>query len=867
MPCSLTDRRRPGGRPRGPAGTLAFIFMTASALALAGPGGAAAAPAREPVLKQIKLPHNYYYREMYLPQVQSGPSSADWSPDGRDLVVAMQGSLWMHHLGSAETRLLTDGPGYDHQPAWSPAGRFIAYVSYRDDQVELRLLDLDRGTTTALVHDGAVNLEPRFSPDGKRLAWVSTAFEGRFHVFVADFADGRLGAAVRVTEDKDSGLPRYYYSRFDHALSPAWSPDGSELLYVSNRGHIWGTGGFWRAAARPGATPREIRYEETTWRARPDWARGGHRIAYASYLGGQWHQIWMMTDEGGDPFPLTYGEFDATNPRFAPDGRRLLYVSNERGDTDLHVIGIPGGGDARVDLGRRLRPEGWGALTVRLVEAATGQPIPARVSVMGPDGRFFAPDDAWRHADEMFVRGESAFEYGYFHARGTAVVPVPPGRFRVEVSRGPEYAVDRAVVEVVPSGAATHRAALRRLADMPAKGWRGADLHVHMNYCGAYRNTPAHLVFQGEAEGLNLIENLVVNKEQRIPDIRSFSTRPDPASKPGMLLMHGQEYHTSFWGHTGLLGLQDHFLMPAYASYVNTPAASAFPTNTFIFDQAHAQGALTGYVHPFDSRPDPDDASTPLSYALPVDAALGTMDYLEVMGFSDHLITSEIWYRLLNCGFRIPAGAGTDAMADFASLRGPVGLVRVYAQVGARFDHAAFLAALKGGKTFVTNAPLLELTLAGAAPGGTVQRDAGPARLEARVTMRSPVPVDHLEIVQDGRVAATVPLGADRMSATATVPLEFARSGWMVLRAYADAPAWPVLDLYPFASTSPVYVQIGGALASPSAEEGAYFVRWVDRLIAAVTARSDWNDAAERAATLATLNRAREIYAGIAAKR
>ena len=846
---------------RPPGGVIAAL----AALALGLAGSAAAAPMREPVLKQIRLPHNYYYREMYLPQVTSGPSSADWSPDGRDLVLAMQGSLWMHRLGSDETRMLTDGPGYDSQPAWSPAGRYIAYASYRDDQVDLRLLDLESGVTTTLVRDGAVNLEPRFSPDGKKIAWVSTVFEGRFHVFVAEFDNGSIRGAVRVTEDRDSGLPRYYYSVFDHALSPAWSPDGSELLYVSNRGHIWGTGGFWRAAPRPGAAAREIRYEETTWRARPDWARGGHRIAYASYLGGQWHQIWLMTDEGGDPFPLTYGDFDATNPRFAPDGRRLLYVSNERGDTDLHVIAIPGGRDTRVDLGRRVRPDGWGTITLTLVDAAGGRPIPARVSVMGPDGRFFAPDDAWRHADEMFVRGESAFEYGYFHARGTATVPVPQGRFRVEVSRGPEYAVERAAIDVAPGGAATWRAALKRLVDLPAKGWRGADLHVHMNYCGAYRNTPEHLVFQGEAEGLNLIENLIVNKEQRIPDIRYFSTRPDPASTPGMLLMHGQEYHTSYWGHTGLLGLADHFLMPGYASYVNTPAASAFPTNTFVFGEAHRQGAITGYVHPFDSRPDPDDTSQPLTYALPVDAALGTMDYLEVMGFSDHLITSDIWYRLLNCGFRIPAGAGTDAMADYASLRGPVGLVRVYAQVGARFDHASVLAALKAGRTFVTNGPIVELTLAGEGPGGTVKRPSGPATIEAKVTLRSPVPVDHLEIVQDGKVVATAPLSADRMSAAATLPLTFAKSGWIVLRARADRPAWPILDLYPFASTSPIYVQAGDAAASPAAEDGAYFVRWVDRLIQAGSKRTDWNDSAERDETLATLNKARDVYAGIAA--
>src|SRR4029434_11065657 len=78
---------------------------------------------REPVLKQIKLPHNYYYREMYLPQVTSGPSSVAWSPDGTELVYSMQGSLWRQRLGTTEATQLTDGPGYDSQPDWSPDGR------------------------------------------------------------------------------------------------------------------------------------------------------------------------------------------------------------------------------------------------------------------------------------------------------------------------------------------------------------------------------------------------------------------------------------------------------------------------------------------------------------------------------------------------------------------------------------------------------------------------------------------------------------------------------------------------------------------------------------------------------------------------
>src|SRR5947199_382064 len=161
-----------------------------------------------------------------------------------------------------------------------------------------------------------------------------------------------------------------------------------------------------------------------------------------------------------------------------------------------------------------------------------------------------------------------------------------------------------------------------------------------MNYGGAYRNTPEHLAFQCRAEDVHVVENLVVNKEQRIPDVAYFRTDADPASSARLLLLHGQEFHTSYWGHAALLGLADHYLLPEYAGYPNTAAASLYPANGDVADLAHAQGALFGYVHPFDARPDPADTTEPLTDELPVDVALGKVDYIEVMGYSDHLITS-----------------------------------------------------------------------------------------------------------------------------------------------------------------------------------------------------------------------------------
>ncbi|MCB1571927.1 MAG: CehA/McbA family metallohydrolase, partial [Xanthomonadales bacterium] len=361
------------------------------------------------------------------------------------------------------------------------------------------------------------------------------------------------------------------------------------------------------------------------------------------------------------------------------------------------------------------------------------------------------------------------------------------------------------------------------------------------------------------AEDLDVVYNLIVNKEERIPDIDRFRTDADPASTAQTRIWHAQEYHSSFWGHLGLLQLDDHLLLPDFASYRHTAMASPYPHNGVVADLAHAQHALVGYVHPFDTIPDP--AMDPaLSHGLPADVINGKVDYLEVVGFSDHKATAAVWYRLLNLGFHLAAGAGTDAMANYASLRGPVGLNRVFLDTGGRRDAAAIAAALKGGHGFASNGPLLGLIVDGGKPGDTVALD---RTTRYRVALRSPVAVDHLELVHNGAVVRRFTLTGQRRDFDAEGTLELAGGGWLLLRAWNEAADPGVLDLYPYATTNPVWLGENVRAASARAD-AAWFADWIERTLGLVAAREDFNTADEKTATLAYLAAARDAYRKIA---
>jgi len=192
-------------------------------------------------------------------------------------------------------------------------------------------------------------------------------------------------------------------------------------------------------------------------------------------------------------------------------------------------------------------------------------------------------------------------------------------------------------------------------------------------------------------------------------------------------------------------------------------------------------------------------------------------------------------------------------------------LNRVYVKTPTPLDHRQFLDALVAGKTFGTNGPLLGFTLGDKEIGDVIELPAGSHQLEVQASLRSIVPLDHFEVVGNGEVVASLPLDAGGTSGSASQKIEISRSGWYLLRAWNSKATHPVRDYLPFATTSPIYVTVGGEpVRSP--KDAEYFIAWIDRLIENARSHAGYNTAEEKSVVLKLLTDARAVYSERAAR-
>jgi hypothetical protein len=212
----------------------------------------------------------------------------------------------------------------------------------------------------------------------------------------------------------------------------------------------------------------------------------------------------------------------------------------------------------------------------------------------------------------------------------------------------------------------------------------------------------------------------------------------------------------------------------------------------------------------------------------------------------------DVYYRLLNCGFRLPVSAGTASGVKAA----PPGYNRVYVRPDGEFSYQNWFRGLKQGRSFATNGPILFLKIDGKEPGDVLQakRD---QKLKIQVEASSPGEMDRLEIIFKGRVVRTL-RGPGKLAADFTVDVD--GSGWFAARAFEKHD-----HTVRFAHTSPVYVEIPGDRGIVR-EDAEFFIDWIDREIAYYAVLEGFRAPEHREAMIALFRSAREVYQSLSSQ-
>lgn len=801
---------------------------------------------------------NYMHNFYFPPAPSSSPWAPDWSPDGEWIAIAMQGSIWKVEPQTGIAYELTRSEAYHSSPDWSPDGRYIVYTADYDHQrIQLEVVDTVTGEVNKLTDDQAVYTDPVFSPDGSRIAYVSTAPNGYFNVFIREFsAGGWSGDPIPVSSDNDYGRDRLYFGRWDMYIEPAWFPSGEELLLVSNRNIPLGSGNVLRVPAVANGIERAttVLAEQSLYRTRPDVSIDGKRFVYTSTRGAadQYNNLYVQPTIGGEPYKLTFYEHDAFHPRWSPDGEWIAFISNEQGLSQLMLLETYGGKLVPVEISEMHYRQPMGVLKVQVREAGKTELTHNRVHVTASDDKFYAPLDAYARVSG---RGDPLF-----HNAGEFQITLPVGRSSLTVVKGFEFFPQELEVEIVEGEVTELQVSLQRLTDMAAKGWYSASTHVHANYAGNLHNTLENLIMMSMAEDQDLVLEQVANKDNRILDYHYFEPGGEAhsASIPEQVVVVGQEFRPPFYGHIFMFGMKEHLISPFVTGYEGTAIESLYPSNTDMMLKAKRQGAVTGYVHPYNGDADPLLGNLGGGKGFIVDAALQTTDALE---WSDANRAGFFpLYAVWNNGLRVTATGGEDSISSLHRSK-LVGSLRTYVYTGNRgLNMHAWFDAMKRGRAFVSSGPLLEFSVGTALPGDTVSLPEGGGTITISGRLRSVVEMSSLLLICNGEEVERFNLGRDRTRADVSYELDVERSGWCHLRTEGEtSDRFPMDVNYTQAFTNPIWLQVGDqAISNP--ESASYALQWIDKLQGLAEAWPGWRSEEEKAHVYGQFDAAREVY-------
>lgn len=468
-------------------------------------------------------------------------------------------------------------------------------------------------------------------------------------------------------------------------------------------------------------------------------------------------------------------------------------------------------------------------------------------------------------------------------------VKLPPGRYTVSFTRGPEYTKQETQL-TIPPGISSYEATfkLKRWINMKQLGWYSADHHIHAAGCSHYESPeegvkPTGMWRQMLGEDLNVGASLAWAPSW-YHQKTFFTGHDEPMSTPANILHNDVEvsgFPSSHAGHIVLLRLRED-------DYPGTTKIEEWPSWTLpVFSWAKSQNAVTGYAHSgWGLEPTAPAKGLP-NYVIPKMDGIGANEYIvtvtqNVVDFFSAGDTPapwelNMWYHTLNCGFTTRLSGETDFPCIFDER---VGLARSYFKPGGPLTYDGYVEAIKKGRCYVSDGSshIIDFAVNGVEAGTKdsrlaltgnktvtvsakvvanlpAQQDAaGAAIAQSALTEKPYWNIERARIVETQKVPVELIVNGEPVDTTEIV----ANGKWNdVTFSYpVDKSCWVALRIYPSSHTNPVFVIVDGKPVRES-KSAAWCRQSVDQCwkMKQGNIRQE-----ERAAAEAVYDEARKIY-------
>ena len=441
-------------------------------------------------------------------------------------------------------------------------------------------------------------------------------------------------------------------------------------------------------------------------------------------------------------------------------------------------------------------------MELTVVDRDTGKPVACRMHLFNAAGKPRKPKKVPFYNDHFVVPGKITLK-------------LPVGTYTFRLERGPEYLWREGNFRIENFADDSKQVDLKRFVDMSEHGWYSGDLQVIR---------PAEdIELLMEADDLHVAEVVTWNER------KTLQVKP-PTAESVLVRFDKNRYCHLMAGSLHRAGTELLLLNLPEPLTLRGDNDEYPPSIEYIQEAREHDGVWV-------------DLTKPFWWDLPMLVALGQIDSIQVahshvaresvechegdgrprdrhrfpapMGNAQW--SHEVYFRLLECGLRIPPSAGSGS----GEAPNPVGYNRVYVHVDDPFDYGTWWQNFCAGRVVVTNGPLLRPTVHGQLPGHVFQADEGAkVELEVGLTLSTREPISYLEIIKNGRVEESIRF--EDYAKTGKLPkVRFNEGGWFVLRAVTDLP-----KTYRFAMTAPYFVEIGYQRRI-SKQAAQFFLDWV----------------------------------------